>query len=187
MHFRTGGNGARRYRRLERRRTGHGPLSAGRRNPRPSARDSLAGQRLGTLGGREYGVLFQAPLPGTHRPNDVVELVVDATALDDAGLGVEAVIELRSVVDDRDSLLVYRSTSALDCARRVGERGPVVVAIPLSRALSRHPGLLLRAYVWNRHSGMVRVHGLRLRWREGDPALYGLVEPLHGHWRFAPQ
>ncbi|MCC6401494.1 MAG: glycosyltransferase family 39 protein [Flavobacteriales bacterium] len=185
MHFRTGGNGLADTVAWSAAAPGTVPVGW-QAEPAAIGADSLAGSGW-DLGGREYGVLFQAPLPGTHRPNDVVELVVDATALDDAGLGVEAVIELRSVVDDRDSLLVYRSTSALDCARRVGERGPVVVAIPLSRALSRHPGLLLRAYVWNRHSGMVRVHGLRLRWREGDPALYGLVEPLHGPWRFAPQ
>ncbi|MBK9273788.1 MAG: glycosyltransferase family 39 protein [Flavobacteriales bacterium] len=148
--------------------------------------DSLAAQGW-DLGGREYGVLFQASVPGTHQPNDVLELLLDATALDTAGLALEAVIELRSVVGDHDSLLVYRSASAAACALRIGERGTVVVALPLSRALSRHPGLMLRAYVWNRDRGHARVHGLRLRWREGDPALYGLVEPIHGPWRFAPK
>lgn len=148
--------------------------------------DSLAGGGW-DLSGREYGVLFQAPLPGTHRPNDAVELVLDVTALEEAGLDVEAVIELRSTAGGRDTTLVYRSASAAGCALRVGERAPVVVALPVSRALSRHPALMLRAYVWNRRNGAVRVHGMRLRWREGDPALYGLVEPIHGPWRFAPR
>lgn len=136
------------------------------------------------LGGREFGVLHEAPVPPPLEANTVLELLFDVTPLDTAGLALEAVIEVRA---DRDTVLAYRGASARACGARPGVRGPVVVALPFSRALLRHPALRLRSYVWNRHSGQVRIHGVRLRWREGDPALYGLLGPIESAWRFAPR
>ncbi len=138
------------------------------------------------LDGREFGLLFGPSLPATVRPNDVLELQLDASVLDTVGLALEAVIEVRGAWADRDTVLAYRGASARSCGMRLGERGPVVVALPFSRALLRHAGLRVRAYVWNRYGGKVQVHGVRLRWREGDPALYGLLAPIEGPWRFAP-
>ncbi len=162
------------------------PASGWQVEPPATGPDSL-GPRGWDLTGRAYGVLFDAALPAERTCNDVLELVLDATLMDEGGAAIEAVIELRTrMTDGRDTTVVYRGASAASCGLHAGQRGPVAVALPISRALLRKGALHLRAYAWNRSSGAVRVHAAQLRWREGNPALYGLVEPVHGVWRFAP-
>ncbi|MBK8340569.1 MAG: hypothetical protein IPK99_11525 [Flavobacteriales bacterium] len=139
------------------------------------------------LSGREYGMLYEAPLYTVRAPNDVLEVLLDATVLDVPALDLELVLELHSTIGaSTDTIHFYRSLSARTCAIAVGSRGTIVAAVPFTRGALAHRNLRLRTYAFNRKKGRVRLHGMELRWREGDPVLFGLYEPITSPWRFQP-
>ncbi|MBK9537509.1 MAG: hypothetical protein IPO12_01955 [Flavobacteriales bacterium] len=83
-----------------------------------AARDSIAEEGW-DLSGREYGMLYEAPLYTVRAPNDVLEVLLDATVLDEPALDLELVLELHSTIGaGRDTIHFYRSMSARTCAVR---------------------------------------------------------------------
>ncbi len=151
-----------------------------------AASDSIAEEGW-DLSGREYGMLYEAPLYSVGAANDVLEVLLDATVLDEPALDLELVLELHSTIGaGRDTIHFYRSMSARTCAITVGSRGTIVAAVPFTRGALAHRNLRLRTYAFNRKKGRVRLHGMELRWREGDPVLFGLYEPITSPWRFQP-
>ncbi|MBK7270627.1 MAG: glycosyltransferase family 39 protein [Flavobacteriales bacterium] len=124
-----------------------------------AANDSIAEEGW-DLSGREYGMLYEAPLYTVRAPNDVLEVLLDATVLDEPALDLELVLELHSTIGaGRDTIHFYRSMSARTCAVPLGSRGTLVAAVPFTRGALAHRNLRLRTYAFNRKSGKVRLHG----------------------------
>ncbi|MBK9073355.1 MAG: hypothetical protein IPL77_00010 [Flavobacteriales bacterium] len=139
------------------------------------------------LSGREYGMLYEAPLYTVRAPNDVLEVLLDATVLDEPALDLELVLELHSTIGaGRDTIHFYRSMSARTCAVPLGSRGTLVAAVPFTRGALAHRNLRLRTYAFNRKSGKVRLHAMEVRWREGDPVLFRTVRADHVAVAFRP-
>ncbi|MCB9168688.1 MAG: glycosyltransferase family 39 protein [Flavobacteriales bacterium] len=127
------------------------------------------------MGGREFGLLYDALLALDRGTNDVLEATMTITT--DASPSSGVVLELHT----GDSLVAYANGRVRDCGF-----SRVAAAIKLAD-IDLPPGpLRLRAYAWNPEKGPARIGSMTVSQRIGDPVLYGLVEPIRDTWRFAP-
>lgn len=122
------------------------------------------------LSGREFGVLFKAPLDGSIAGgNDLIEVTAEVHAADPQ---LALAVELRS----GDRSIFYRAG---------GPHGHMLhTAIPLSDIEQRDGRLDLQAYLWNRGSAPVKVGNVRVEVREGNPVQYGFYRPITEEWKY---
>ena len=121
------------------------------------------------LTGREYGILLDVPVyKVTQEDNAVIEARLDI--IHATGTGLNLVTELKA----GEESTFYRSQA---CFR---ESGPLVSAIPLADLPGHGHGQRLRVYVWNMGGATARISSVEVKVREGNPWLYGFVEPLKG-------
>ncbi len=141
----------------------------------------------GTIGwnmaGHEFGLLYTILLDTVATmPQDQLEAAVrldvppDAT---DVGLAVELVQDGRSVF--------YR-TAELDRDRTTGPSGGTVliVAARPEYAPARDRPVHARVYMHNRRGAAVRVRGMEVALRAGNPVLYGITGRITGPWTHRP-
>ena len=115
--------------------------------------------------GREFGLLFEAPLdslPAAH--NDRIEV-----ALHLAGEAPEGLLVAGELLDG-DSSVFYRTGDAFPGT------DVLITAVELATVEQRGRDLRFRAYVWNRELAPVRVARMSVRVEAGNPVQYGLFE-----------
>lgn len=132
--------------------------------------------------GREYGMLFSAPLEHSWPTTDVVELHCTGTAWDTAATEAAVVIELRA----GDTQLFWRSVSWGSLGHTPARPGTAAVALPLGDVEWRGRTCEVKAYVWNPQGGDLRITGMEVAVRSGNPVVYGLTGPITSAWTFRP-
>lgn len=135
----------------------------------PQVRDTTAsgvpGPARWDFSGREFGLLFEAPLdslPAAH--NDRIEVALHLA--DDAPEGLLVASELLN----GDSSVFYRTGDAY------AGTDVLITAVELATVEQRGRDLRFRAYVWDRARAPVRVARMGVRVEAGNPVQYGLFE-----------
>lgn len=123
------------------------------------------------LNGLEYGLLFERPVYEIAQgDNDLVEARMDVEAA--SGNGLKLVMELKQ----GERTTHYRSQAMAG----TDGTGTILTSIRLADLPGHGKGDRLRVYVWNEGARPARIASMEVRVRQGDPWLYGLLEPLKG-------
>lgn len=136
-------------------------------------KDSLRGSSYFDYGSRDFGILLHLQLDTlTQARHDLFEVSADlmpGTDTRDVGLVLELV--------QGDSTVFYRTDELDRAAVRYGA-AHLVVAARMSDAKWRSGPIELRAYLHNRAKAPLKVLGMALYLRDGNPWRHGLFEDL---------
>ena len=130
--------------------------------------------------GHEYGAVYDQPIYKlVGGPNDLIEV---STTIEraDAACDLGLVVELK----DGDRSLFYRSNQLTGALRDADGRVTLITTVKLSDIPRHGDGSRLRTYLYNPARRAAMISALRVQVREGDPVLYGLYEPIVGHWTY---
>ncbi len=130
--------------------------------------------------GHEYGAVYDQPIYKlVGGPNDLIEV---STTIEraDAACDLGLVVELK----DGDRSLFYRSNQLTGALRDADGRITLITTVKLSDIPRHGDGSRLRTYLYNPARRAAMISALRVQVREGDPVLYGLYEPIVGHWTY---
>ncbi|MCB0781770.1 MAG: hypothetical protein KDC03_19980, partial [Flavobacteriales bacterium] len=143
----------------------HWRIDEGLPRTRDTTSSGIPGPARWDFTGREFGLLFEAPLdslPALH--NDRIEVALHLTGNAPEGLLVAG--ELLA----GDSSVFYRTGDAFPGT------DVLITAVELATVEQRGRDLRFRAYVWNRELAPVRVARMSVRVEAGNPVQYGLFE-----------
>ena len=129
--------------------------------------------------GHEYGAVYDGPVYQLAKgPNDVIEVRADFSSVD-AASDMSLVVELKK----GDITRFYRAARMPDALLN-SENSSLIAAVKLADIPGHGEGLRLRTYLYNPARKKALISSLGLRVREGNPVLYGLLQPIEGKWRF---
>lgn len=127
------------------------------------------------LGGQEFGLLFERPVYEIAQgDNDLVVARADVEAA--SGNGLKLVMELKQ----GDRTTHYRSQTLAGS----DGTGTIITSIRLADLPGHGKGDRLRVYLWNEGARPAHIASMEVQVRQGDPWLYGLMEPLKGPLAF---